>query len=166
MHLDALALLPQEYFIYFSNYCDITKSGKIVKMFQETIKQCNINVGNQFLLRTGKISVSAEPAGKSRMFAIANSWIQSVLKPFHDQLMLTLKLFKTDGTYDQIGQFNRLLKLSKGRMTYCFDLSKATDRYPIVLQQVVLEVIVNETFARAWVDLMTGLPFYNKGKPY
>jgi hypothetical protein len=100
-------------------------------------------------LKTGKISVSAEPAGKSRMFAIANSWIQSVLKPFHDQLMLTLKLFKTDGTYDQIGQFNRLLKLSKGRMTYCFDLSKATDRYPIVLQQVVLGVIVNETFAKA-----------------
>jgi len=61
--------------------------------------------------------------------------------------METLKLFISDGTFDQIGQFNRILKETKGKTTYCFDLSKATDRFPIYLQQVLLEVIVNEKFA-------------------
>jgi hypothetical protein len=61
--------------------------------------------------------------------------------------MQALKEFKSDGTFDQIGQFNRILKESKGCKTYCFDLTKATDRFPIILQQVLLEVIVNSTFA-------------------
>jgi hypothetical protein len=62
--------------------------------------------------------------------------------------METLKLFRSDGTFDQIGQFNRILKLTKNKKTYCFDLSKATDRFPIVLQRVLLGVIVDTTFAR------------------
>jgi len=61
--------------------------------------------------------------------------------------METLKLFRSDGTFDQIGQFNRILKETKGYKTYCFDLSKATDRFPIILQQVLLGVIVNDKFA-------------------
>jgi len=61
--------------------------------------------------------------------------------------METLKTFKSDGTYDQIGQFNRILTETKGCKTYCFDLTKATDRFPIKLQQVLLGVIVNERFA-------------------
>jgi len=63
--------------------------------------------------------------------------------------MQALKEFKSDGTFDQIGQFNRILKESKGYKTYCFDLTKATDRFPIILQQVLLEVIVNTSFAQA-----------------
>jgi hypothetical protein len=61
--------------------------------------------------------------------------------------MKTLTLFISDGTYDQVGQFNRILKETKGKITYCFDLSKATDRFPILLQQVLLEVIFNAQFA-------------------
>jgi hypothetical protein len=62
--------------------------------------------------------------------------------------METLKLFVSDGTFDQIGQFNRILKETKGEITYCFDLTKATDRFPIVLQELLLGVIVNENFAK------------------
>jgi len=73
--------------------------------------------------------------------------------------MKSLKLFKSDGTYDQIGQYNRILKETKGKLTYCFDLSKATDRFPIELQQVLLGVIVNENFAKSWMQLISYLPF-------
>jgi len=62
--------------------------------------------------------------------------------------MRALKLFKTDGTFDQIKQFNRILVESKDRKTYSFDLTKATDRFPVKLQQAVLEVIVNVHFAK------------------
>jgi hypothetical protein len=63
--------------------------------------------------------------------------------------MLSLKTFDSDGTYDQIGQFNRLLEKSKGYKTYCFDLTKATDRFPIKIQQALLEVLVNKSFAQS-----------------
>jgi len=62
--------------------------------------------------------------------------------------MVTLGLFNSDGTFDQIGQLNRIIKESFNCKTYSFDLSKATDRFPILLQQVVLEVIVSKEFAR------------------
>jgi hypothetical protein len=61
--------------------------------------------------------------------------------------METLKLFRMDGTFDQIGQFNRICKETEGYKTYCFDLTKATDRFPILLQQVLLGAIVSEHFA-------------------
>jgi len=61
--------------------------------------------------------------------------------------MKVLKLFPADGTFDQIKQFNRICVLSKGMKTYCFDLSKATDRFPIILQQVLLGVIVDEEYS-------------------
>jgi hypothetical protein len=54
-----------------------------------------------------------------------------------------------DGTYDQIAQFNRILSETEGLITFCFDLSKATDRFPIKLQQALLEVIVSKAYAEA-----------------
>jgi hypothetical protein len=117
-------------------------------------------------LSVGKISMASEPAGKTRMFAICNFWIQSVLKPFHDQLMTVLRLFPADGTFNQIAQFNRILKKSKGRMTYCYDLSKATDRFPLILQQTVFEVIIGTRFAKAWSDLISCFPFHFNGHTY
>jgi hypothetical protein len=61
--------------------------------------------------------------------------------------MNSLRLFRSDGTFDQIKQFNRILKETKGIKTYCFDLTKATDRFPIKLQQAVLEELVGSAFA-------------------
>jgi hypothetical protein len=61
--------------------------------------------------------------------------------------MLTLKVFKADGTFNQVRQFERITKLSKGHKTFCFDLSKATDRFPIKLQITLLSALVNPTFA-------------------
>lgn len=63
--------------------------------------------------------------------------------------MLILKKFKSDGTFDQIGQFNRILALTKNKKTFCFDLSKATDRFPIEIQRVIFEVLLGEEFAKA-----------------
>jgi len=63
--------------------------------------------------------------------------------------MVSLRSLSTDGTYDQMKQFNRLRLLSKGKNTYCFDLSKATHRFPIQLQRVLLSELVNENFAKS-----------------
>uniref|UniRef100_A0A2V0RBV6 RdRp n=1 Tax=viral metagenome TaxID=1070528 RepID=A0A2V0RBV6_9ZZZZ len=148
-HLCALAIYSnKELFKIFKEYCRKTSSVDIYMQFHHCIDLCIVNVGNLYLLITGKLSLFAEPAGKTRLFAICNFWVQSALKPFHNCLMETLKLFKSDGTFDQIGQFNRILLETKGLKTYCFDLSKATDRFPIRLQQVLLEVIVDAEYAK------------------
>jgi hypothetical protein len=145
MHLCAVALyINKGYHKILEEYCHMTSSVGIMRIYYLCIKQCTINVDN---LIVGRLSLTQESAGKTRLFAICNSFVQSALKPLHDQLMLTLKLFPSDGTFDQIGQFNRILELSKNQLTYSFDLTKATDRFPIILQQVVLEVIVNSKFA-------------------
>lgn len=44
------------------------------------------------------------------------------------------------------------------------DLSKATDRFPIVLISMVLRGNFSSKFVSAWEDLMVGYPFLVKGK--
>lgn len=164
-HLDALALCNRSEFLEtFLSYCYATGNIGITRLME--IAKDNCIVMKPLDLPVGKISLVAEPAGKTRPFAICNFWVQSVLKPFHDRLMLILKKFKSDGTFDQIGQFNRILALTKNKKTFCFDLSKATDRFPIEIQRVIFEVLLGEEFAKAWTNLMINLPYRYKSKDY
>lgn len=165
-HLCALALyVNKEYLEIFTEYSSAISSG-IHNIFMNTVKLCITDAVNNDKLLTGRISLASEAAGKTRLFAICNFWAQSLLKPLHDQLMEVLKLFEADGTFNQIEQFNRLCIKSKNRRTFSFDLSKATDRFPIVLQQALLGVIVNENFATAWMKLISFLPFTYNNKSY
>lgn len=166
-HLCALALYVNKgYLKIFVEYHQNVASDEFFKWFLNTVKPCTIDDVNSSKLITGRISLASEVAGKTRLFAICNFWVQSLLKPLHDQLMEVLKLFESDGTFSQIEQFNRLCIKSKNKKTFCFDLSKATDRFPIILQQAVLEVIVNERFAKAWKELISFLPFSYNNKNY
>jgi hypothetical protein len=145
-HLDALSISRDtELLNYFAAYCVKTASSGIINWFNQNLNLIESDDNQELIV--GKISLASEPAGKTRLFAICNFWIQTVLKPLHDQLMLVLKLFRSDGTFDQVAQFNRLRKLSYGKTVYCFDLSKATDRFPIQLQEVLLSVLVDREFA-------------------
>jgi len=58
-----------------------------------------------------------------------------------------------DGTFDQFAPVRRLL--DKGHNSYwCYDLSAATDRLPILLQKAILIPILGERGANAWADLL------------
>jgi len=165
-HLCAIAIqLNEEFRSIFWSYASMTVTSDIRRQFQFAVDLCT-NVETTEKLIMGKISLASEPAGKTRLFAICNFWVQSILKPLHNALMETLKLFVSDGTFDQIGQFNRIRKETKGKTTYCFDLTKATDRFPIKLQQLLLGVIVNEEFATCWVQLISYFPFSYNNKSY
>jgi len=165
-HLWALAIQTnKEFSKMFWEYGLLTASSDIRRQFEFAVNLC-INVESTEKLIMGKISLASEAAGKTRLFAICNFWVQSLLKPLHNALMETLKLFVSDGTFDQIGQFNRILTETRGITTYCFDLTKATDRFPIKLQQLLLGVIVNENFAKCWVQLISYFPFIHNNKSY
>nr|WMI40077.1 MAG: RNA-dependent RNA polymerase [Rhizoctonia cerealis duamitovirus] len=95
-------------------------------------------------LHLGKLSVVYNQAGKARVVAATNWWMQSALVGLHDSIFNLLRTIPQDGTFDQEACFNKLLSRSDsfsqefGNKLSGFDLSAATDRLPIDLQVQIL----------------------------
>lgn len=115
-------------------------------------------------LKLGKLGTKNEGAGKVRIFAITDIWTQSVLKPLHDAIFGILRPLEQDGTFDQLAPIRRLYD-RKHQKLWSFDLSAATDRLPVDLQEQVLACLTNDEFARAWKLLLTSRPWFFKGVP-
>jgi hypothetical protein len=112
----------------------------------------------------GKLSVVYDQAGKARIVAITNSWIQLCLSPLHDRLFNILKRIPEDGTFDQNKPFNNLiirLKDRPGVKLNGFDLSAATDRLPLTLQRNILNLM--NFPGDAWFDLLS-IPYRFENK--
>lgn len=86
----------------------------------------------------GRLSVVYDQAGKARIVAITNWWIQLCLKPLHESIFRFLKTIPQDGTFNQIAPLDLLLKVENDHKFSCFDLSSATDRLPVDLQVDIL----------------------------
>lgn len=102
-----------------------------------------------------KITSFPDKEGKIRNICIADYWTQTVLRPYHQDLMEILKDFKGDRTFDQ-GNLSYLLGEKE---FYNFDLSDATDRFPVKVQKLLFEFLYSPALSDAWVDLLTSLPF-------
>jgi hypothetical protein len=101
----------------------------------------------------GKLGYKVEPAGKIRVFAMVDSLTQCVMKPLHDLLFSILRKLETDGTFDQMRPAQRLINL--GHLAFwSLDLSSATDRFPLALQQAVISVLIGPRMARIWAALL------------
>lgn len=98
---------------------------------------------------TGRLGFSAEPAGKTRVFAIGDYWSQTSLKVIQVSLYNTLKSISTDSTANQDKGFKSLLLNSSGKPTYCFDLSSASDRIPAEMQKYRLELLGGQALGEA-----------------
>lgn len=99
-------------------------------------------LGMQTPLRMGKLSVVHDQAGKARIVAITNWWIQLALKPLHDSIFKSIKTLETDGTFDQGKPLVRLYQTRDPNHKFsCFDLSSATDRLPLALQVDILNAL-------------------------
>lgn len=101
----------------------------------------------------GKVSIVHDPELKERPIAMLDYYSQLLLKPIHDELLKKLKKFKTDRTFTQ-DPFHKWKK-SHGSKFWSLDLSSATDRFPISLQEKLLGVIFNDTEkARLWREIL------------
>jgi hypothetical protein len=101
---------------------------------------------------SGKISLVYDPECKVRPIAILDYFSQVVLRPIHKILFFSiLKGFKQDRTFNQ-SPFNDW-KLNDEPF-YSLDLSSATDRFPIELQQRILSLIFNERISLLWKTLL------------
>lgn len=96
-------------------------------------------------IRLGKLSVVYDQAGKARVIAVVNYWLQITLYPLHQALFTILEQLKDcDGTFDQDGALDNFISKSndaKSDTFHSFDLSAATDRIPIRLQKDILNTL-------------------------
>jgi hypothetical protein len=111
--------------------------------------------------RLGRVAFIPDKGAKTRLMAIGNYWIQDVLKGLHETLYSVLRRLKQDGTYDQGDAATAVRKATAVMPVWSYDLTAATDRFPIQPQQSVLDVLSNK-FSR-WSKLLTSIKFEYKG---
>jgi hypothetical protein len=74
-----------------------------------------------------------------------------------------------DGTFDQDAPLKLLLgklKDKTDKTVFSYDLSAATDRFPIDFQVQVLTLLYNEEVALAWKSLLVDRDWILDGSPY
>lgn len=99
-------------------------------------------------LKFRKLTCIHSSEGKTRVIAIGDYFSQTCLKALHDVLYKVLKSIPSDQTFNQ-GEGLRELPLDGSRNYYSFDLSSATDRFPIALQERFLSYSIGQDKARA-----------------
>lgn len=111
--------------------------------------------------KVGKLGIREEP-GKMRVFAVVDSFTQSLLRPLHDHIFSILKLIPQDGTFNQASPMKGLIKyLKENNQNHCwsYDLSAATDRLPVKIQELVLGLLFQPRFASQWRALLCDRSF-------
>jgi len=102
--------------------------------------------------RSAKLSLVRDKEAKTRIVAILDYWTQSGLKPLHDAEMRFLRGLKPDMTFNQ-GGFRSTLT-GPGPF-HSLDLTAATDRFPVEIQEAVLGTLLGrEDVAAAWRQLI------------
>jgi len=108
-------------------------------------------------VESGRLATKLEPAGKVRVFAIVDYWTQCCMKPLHDYLFKVLRMIPQDGTFDQLKPIGALLaRVPEGMEVSSFDLSAATDRFPVLLQEIMIGVLFGWEYGYHWRVLLTG----------
>jgi hypothetical protein len=108
-----------------------------------------------------RIALLPESGGKTRTIAIGDYWSQAILQPLHNSLMGCLSKLETDGTWNQDLQSERIKRLA-GNHSISFDLTSATDRFPLEIQRLLISELFGEDLSVAWSNLMTDRVFSYK----
>lgn len=110
----------------------------------------------------GRLNLKYEP-GKVRVFAMIDFWTQTLLRGIHEYLFSVLGSLnkgdvRLDGSYGQDETFLYLKDMvsSKPGFYWSLDLSSATDRFPISVQESVIRGLLGSDVASAWQELLVG----------
>lgn len=105
--------------------------------------------------RAGHIAFIQEGGCKARVVAVPNAWCQWLFQPLHRLLDNLVKRLPNSSVHDQ-NAGGYFLKEYLSRGVYCFDLSSATDRFPLPLQQSVLRGLHLDRWAEAMGEMSQG----------
>jgi len=107
----------------------------------------------------GRVAFIADKGDKSRLIAIGNYWIQSGLQLVHKALYKLLSsIGEVDGTYNQTKAADRVRDSSSKRGVWSFDLTAATDRFPLLIQSDTLSFL-NDKMGQTWDYIMRNCEF-------
>lgn len=98
------------------------------------------------------------PECKTREIAIFDYWSQTVLLPLHDFSMKILKRIKDDFTFNNHNIFDHLDRQEEDSY-HSLDLTAATDRLPVWLQECLIRNLFGEAYASSWRRVLTGHEF-------
>jgi len=104
----------------------------------------------------GSLSIREEP-GKQRIFAMVDSLTQWVLYPLHKVLFNMLSKIPQDGTFNQTQPVKALLQCMEDEgleHVWSYDLSAATDRIPVKLQEFLLGLVTSPVLSYTWAKLL------------
>jgi hypothetical protein len=154
---EELAYLLSDFTSYFrkGNWIGIWRNNKKYFVDHEDIYRAKDDSNQTFL---GRISFIPDKGGKTRTIAIGNYWVQDCLKGLHDALFGVLRDIPTDGTYDQVRQSDRVKTQSGVGAVWSYDLTAATDRFPIEPQIAVLKSIHPE-IGSLWEKILKRMEF-------
>jgi hypothetical protein len=111
------------------------------------------------------LSIVNDPECKKRVIAMVDYHSQLALKSIHKDLLNLLRKFPCDRTFTQ-DPFHDW-DMSNKEYFYSLDLSSATDRFPIQLQERLLgELYGDPLFAQHWSNLLINRDFHYEGKKY
>jgi hypothetical protein len=124
-----------------------------------------VNALAQFSNLDGKLPILKtigipDKGPKIRTITSGNYFLQWTLKPLHQQLMRLLRTIKEDGTYRQSRVALTIGQHSKVTTPWCYDMTSATDRFPIWIQELVLENL-EEGLGPKWAALMANCQSYS-----
>jgi len=119
--------------------------------------------GGRDFTRLRKLSVLADREAKSRVFAILDYWSQNALLPLHRAVFRLLEKLEADCTFNQGKGLS--LKAPAGHSYHSLDLTSATDRFPVKLQEMLLAEMTSPEYARSWVQTLTNSEFDFIGIP-
>nr|QDH88455.1 MAG: RNA-dependent RNA polymerase [Mitovirus sp.] len=113
--------------------------------------------------KLGKLALVEEP-GKLRVVAMVDCLTQWLLYPLHRYIFdVLLKAIPQDGLYDQLAPVRALLENLKRlgkKECFSYDLSAATDRIPVSLQEKLLSVFTSDEFAFHWKKLLVERSYF------
>lgn len=110
-----------------------------------------------------RLTFLSDKAGKTRIVYILNWWMQQLLLPYHDALMNWFKHQPQDATWDQSATASVVQKWTKeGRRLFSFDLTAATDRWPLWHQKLVMQQVFGQKEADVWSEIMKIAPYVDK----
>jgi len=150
-------LYKPEFLSLFVNWCEGLHMGRFVRDILRTVRIPSQDVPEATQLHLGRIHTFEEWGGKTRHVAIVDYWTQLIFTPLHDTLFEYLRGITMDATYNQDAACNviKAWTMNEKSEINCFDLTAATDRLPLTIQQRVLAVLLgSDSLASNWAKIL------------
>jgi len=140
--------------------CQSTGNYQLLGLLSQSRAGCDVVHKRGKDMVHSKISIKYESGGKTRPFAICDFFTQSALKGIHQFLMNYLKGLEQDGSDSHADAAEAVRKWTETSLPiYSFDLTSATDRWPVELIHIAMEACFDKEIADSWKKVITDRTF-------